>query len=212
MKNLFSSMIGFLFLLAGSTYEIKADLVFSLAQSNPGGGGALQQGNSTAGVFDIFIRSTNANQTFLGCDFTLTLSEADGKGGLFASGINVLMPDSSNPDGFIKGSFDQGPISQVTFSTIPNSTLNLGTSNILLARLTMTTVNADAGNYSMTLSGLDAIDGGFNQIPSSAAGDGSLSYSIAAVPEPSSVLFAVIGIGGVAWRGRKQLLFAQGKR
>jgi hypothetical protein len=166
----------------------------------------LQQGNSSAGVFDIFIRSTVANQTFLGCDFTLTLSRADGKGGLFASGINVLMPDSSNPDGFIKGTFDQGPVSQVTFSSIPNSTLTLGTSDTLLARLTMTTVNADIGSYSMSLSGLDAIDGGFNQIPTSFAGDGTLSYSITAVPEPGSMLLAAFGACGVAWRGRKRML------
>jgi hypothetical protein len=73
----------------------------------------------------------------------------------------------------------------------------------------MTTVNADVGSYTMSLSGLDAIDGGFNQIPTSFAGDGSLSYSIAAVPEPSSMLLAAIGAGGVAWRGRKRLLKAK---
>jgi len=202
-------MIVFLVVLAGAVCDAKADLVFSLAQSTPAGGAALQQGNSSAGVFDIFIRSTVANQTFLGCDFTLTLSRADGKGGLFASGINVLMPDSSNPDGFIKGTFDQGPVSQVTFSSIPNSTLTLGTSDTLLARLTMTTVNADIGSYSMSLSGLDAIDGGFNQIPTSFAGDGTLSYSITAVPEPGSMLLAAIGAGGFVWRGRKRLLKAK---
>jgi len=191
-------MIVFLVVLAGAMSDAKADLVFSLAQSTPAGGAALQQGNSTAGVFDIFIRS-----------ITLTLSRADGKGGLFASGINVLMPDSSNPDGFIRGTFDGGPVSQATFSTIPNTTLTLGTTNTLLARLTMTTVNADVGSYTMSLSGLDAIDGGFNQIPTSPAGDGSLSYSIAAVPEPSSMLLAAIGAGGVAWRGRKRLLKAK---
>jgi hypothetical protein len=209
VRNLFSTMIVFLVVFVSSMSYAKSDLVFSLAQSTPAGGAALQQGNSTAGVFDIFIRSTTANQSFLGCDFTLTLNRADGKGGLFASGINVLMPDSSNPDGFIRGTFDQGPVSQATFSTIPNTTLTVGTTNTLLARLTMTTVNADVGSYTMSLSGLDAIDGGFNQIPTSFAGDGSLSYSIAAVPEPSSMLLAAIGAGGVAWRGRKRLLKAK---
>ena len=204
MKN-FRLMLCFLAVCSLVTSNIcKGDLVFSIAQSTPSSSSPLLQGESNAGVFDIFVRSTVANQSFLGCDFTLTLSRLDGTGGLFASGINVLMPDSSNPQGFIRGTFDNGPRAEVLYSTIANQTLTLGTSDSLLARVVMSTVGATVGNYSMSLSELAAIDNGFNSINSSSSG--TLSYSITAVPEPTSMLLAAIGVGGVAWKSRKRLL------
>ncbi|MCY3005352.1 MAG: PEP-CTERM sorting domain-containing protein [Planctomycetota bacterium] len=113
------------------------------------------------------------------------------------------MPDSSNPQEFIKGTFDNGPRGEVLYSTIANQTLTLGTSDSLLARVVMTTVGSTVGSYSMRLSELAAIDNGFNSISSSASGP--LSYSITAVPEPSSMLLAAIGVGAAAWKSRKRL-------
>lgn len=204
MKNV--TLVSFILAICSLVYPsaCRADLVFSIAQNSPSGNSPLLQGASNAGVFDIFVRSTVANQSFLGCDFTLTLSRLDGKGGLFASGINVLMPDSSNPQGFIRGTFDNGPLAQVLYSTISNQPLTLGTSDTLLAQVVMTTVGADVGNYSMSLSDLASIDNGFNSITSTASGP--LPYSITAVPEPGSMLLAVFGVGGVAWRARRKLL------
>ena len=203
MKN-FRLMFCFLAFCSLVTSNLcKGDLVFSIAQSTPSSNSPLLQGESNAGVFDILVRSTAANQSFLGCDFTLTLSKLDGTGGLFASGVNVLMPDSSNPQGFIRGTFDNGPRAEVLYSTIANQTLTLGTSDSLLARVVMTTVGSTVGSYSMRLSELAAIDNGFNSINSSSSG--SLAYSITAVPEPTSMLLAAIGVGGVAWKSRKRL-------
>ena len=187
--------------------DCEADLVFSIVQSTPMNNAPLVQGESNAGVFDILIRSTVTNQSFLGADFTLTLNRLDGKGGLFASGINVLMPNSSNPEGFIRGTFDNGPLGQVLYSTIANQPLTLGSSDTVLARVVMTTLGAEIGNYSMSLSELAAIDNGFNGISSTSSG--SLPYSITAVPEPSSMLITAIGVGSVAWRSRRKLLNAR---
>lgn len=207
MKNFGLTLILLAFFSLASPKDCKADLVFSIVQSTPTNNAPLVQGESNAGVFDILIRSTVANQSFLGCDFTLTLNRLDGKGGLFASGINVLMPSSSNPEGFIRGTFDNGPLGRVIYSTIANQPLTLGSSDTVLARVVMTTVGADVGNYSMNLSDLAAIDNGFNGISSTSSG--SLPYAITAVPEPSSMLLAAIGVGGVAWRSRRKLLKAR---
>jgi hypothetical protein len=185
----------------------KADLVFSVVQSTPANGASLFSGLTNAGEFDILVRSTVANQSFLGVDFTLTLSELNGDAGLFASGVNVLFPNSSNPGGFITGTFSNGPVGEVVFSTLSNSAVTLGTSDSLLARVVLTTVGASLGNYSMSLSGLDAIDSGFNQIASSSAGP--LTYSIAAVPEPSSMaLLGCVALGGYVIRRRRRLAIA----
>lgn len=207
MKNFGLTLLLVAVFSLASSKDCKADLVFSIVQSNPTNNAPLVQGESNAGVFDILIRSTVANQSFLGADFTLTLNRLDGKGGLFASGINVLMPDSGNPAGFIRGTFDNGPLGQVRYSTIANQVLTLGSSDTVLARVVMTTVGADVGNYSMSLSELAAIDNGFNGISSTSSG--SLPYSITAVPEPSSMLLAAIGVGSVAWRSRRKLLNAR---
>jgi hypothetical protein len=195
------------FFSVASPKDCKADLVFSIVQSAPANNASLAQGESNAGTFDILIRSTVENQSFLGADFTLTLSRLDGRGGLFASGVNVLMPNSSNPEGFIRGTFDNGPLGQVLYSTIANQPLTLGSSDTVLARVVMTTLGAEIGNYSMSLSELAAIDNGFNGISSTSSG--SLPYSITAVPEPSSMLLTAIGVGSVAWRSRRKLLNAR---
>lgn len=207
MKNFGLTLLLLAICNLASPKDCEADLVFSIVQSTPTNNAPLVQGESNAGVFDILIRSTVTNQSFLGADFTLTLNRLDGKGGLFASGINVLMPNSSNPEGFIRGTFDNGPLGQVLYSTIANQPLTLGSSDTVLARVVMTTVGADVGNYSMSLSELAAIDNGFNGISSTSSG--SLPYSITAVPEPSSMLLAAIGVGSVAWRSRRKLLNAR---
>ncbi|MBU6172886.1 MAG: PEP-CTERM sorting domain-containing protein [Planctomycetes bacterium] len=180
----------------------RGDIVFSVTQSSPAASSPLQLGSANAGLFDVFIRSTTANQQLLGVDFTLRLSATNGAGGRFVSGQNVLMQNSSNPEGFIPGTFSGAGAVTATFSTIQNtSNILIGTSNVLLARLSLSTVNAAAGSYSMSLSGVDAIDFSFNQIPSSVGG--SLSYS--AVPEPSAMLLTLLGISGLAWRNRMHI-------
>jgi hypothetical protein len=180
----------------------RGDIVFSVTQSSPAASGPLQLGSANAGLFEIFIRSTTPNQELLGLDFTLRLNQTNGSGGRFVSGENVLMQNSSNPAGFIPGIFGGAGTTAATFSTIQNvSNITIGTSNVLLARLTLSTVNASVGNYSMSFSGLDAINYSFFQIPASSGG--VLNYS--AVPEPSAMLLSLFGVSALAWRSRKQL-------
>lgn len=178
-----------------------ADIVFTVVQKTPIGGAALPLGDTNAGLFDIFIHSTIADQSFLGCDFTLNLSSTNGTGGRMVAGLNILMPDSSNPDGFIPGTFDAPGTASATYSTIPNQPLILDTSDTLLARVTLSTVNAIPGDYAMSLAGLDAVDGVFNQIDTSSAGE--LNYSV--VPEPTSIVLVGLGFVGLAWRARRKL-------
>jgi hypothetical protein len=79
----------------------------------------------------------------------------------------------------------------------------LGTSDRIVASVSLTTMGANVGGYSMSLSGLDAVDGGFNQIAVSSAGP--LSYTIAAVPEPSSMaLLGCVALGGYVIRRRRR--------
>jgi hypothetical protein len=193
-------------LAVGLTTNVsRADLIFSLEQLTPSGGANLPNGNASAGVFNILVRSTTASQAFLGADFTITLSSSTGAGGRMVSGSNELLKPGSNDAGFFAGSFAAPGAITANFSTISNSAVTLSTSASVLAKVTLSTIGATDGTYSMTLSGLDAIDSGFNQIATSSAGP--LSYTISsssAVPEPSSIALVSVVAGGMAYRLRRR--------
>ena len=193
-------------LAVGLTTNVsRADLIFSLEQLTPSGGANLPNGNVSAGVFNILVRSTTASQAFLGADFSITLSSSTGAGGRMVSGSNELLKPGSNDAGFFAGSFAAPGAITANFSTIANSAVTLSTSNSVLAKVTLSTIGATDGTYTMTLSGLDAIDSGFNQIATSSAGP--LSYTISsssAVPEPSSIALVSVVAGGMAYRLRRR--------
>lgn len=180
--------------LVGSS-SASAGLIFSVAKTSPTGD--VPVGSATAAVFGVFVRSDVPNQSFLGADFSLAISSASGAGGRYVAGTNDLLVPGAG--GFIGSSpFAPPGAVAVNFSSLANDAVTLGTTDTLLATLTLSTAGADAleGNYSMTLSGLDAIDSGFNQLTVASAGP--VNYTITAVPEPTTIvsLGMAAGIAG----------------
>lgn len=196
-----SCLVGLVLLFTGFTGVGKADLVLRVAQTSPAGD--IVVGSSNAATFSVFLSSTVANQSFLGLDFTLSLSSNTGAGGLMVAGTNDLLPLSSNPAGFFSGSFDAPGSFTANFSTIALSALTLQTTESLLATVTLSSVGATAGDYTISLSQLDAVDGVFNQLAFSGTSTLSDAYTITAVPEPSSMLLtAIVGAGFMIRRRR----------
>jgi hypothetical protein len=196
--------MGLVVLFTGLTGVGKADLVLRVAQTAPAGN--IDLGLSNAATFSVFLSSTVANQSFLGLDFTISLSSNTGAGGLMVAGTNDLLPLSSNPAGFFAGSFTAPGSFTANFSTVANNALTLQTTESLLATVTLSSVGATAGDYTVSLSQLDAIDGGFNQLAFSGTSTLSDAYSITAVPEPSSMLLTAIVGAGFMVRRRRRLL------
>jgi hypothetical protein len=199
-----SCVMGLVVLFTGLTGVGKADLVLRVAQTAPAGN--IDLGLSNAATFSVFLSSTVANQSFLGLDFTISLSSNTGAGGLMVAGTNDLLPLSSNPAGFFAGSFTAPGSFTANFSTVANNALTLQTTESLLATVTLSSVGATAGDYTVSLSQLDAIDGGFNQLAFSGTSTLSDAYSITAVPEPSSMLLTAIVGAGFMVRRRRRLL------
>lgn len=195
-------------LVVGSS-SASAGLIFSIAKTSPTGD--VPPGSATAAVFGVFVRSDVPNQSFLGADFALAISSTTGAGGRYVAGTNDLLVPGVG--GFIGSPFTAPGSVAVSFSSAANTAVTLGTTDTLLATLTLSTAGADVleGNYSMTLSGLDAIDSGFFQIATSAAGP--VNYTITAVPEPTTVvsLGMATGIVGIGI-ARKKLRRAAGSK
>lgn len=195
--------------LAVGSSSASAGLIFSVAKTSPAGD--VPPGSATAAVFGVFVRSDVPNQSFLGADFALAISSASGAGGRYVAGTNDLLVPGAG--GFIGSPFTAPGSVAVNFSSLANTAVTLGTTDTLLATLTLSTAGAEVleGNYSMTLSGLDAVDSGFNQIATASAGP--VNYTITAVPEPTTI--ASLGIAaGVAGIGiaRKKLRRAAGSK
>jgi hypothetical protein len=198
-----SCVMGLVVLFTGLTGVGKADLVLRVAQTAPAGD--IEIGLPNAATFSVFLSSTVANQSFLGLDFTINLSSNTGAGGLMVAGTNELLLASSNPAGFFAGSFDAPGSFSANFSTILlGSAITLQPTESLLATVTLSSVGATAGDYTVSLSGLDAVDGGFNQLAFSGSSTLPNSYTITAVPEPSSMLLtAIAGVGFMIRRRRR---------
>ncbi len=147
----------------------------------------------TPAVFQVLVLSDVPNQSLTGVDFTISLSSPGGAGGTFVSGTNSLLIQG----GYFPGSF---PGTSATFSSAPSTVFTIGTSNTILSTVTLGT-NFPAvlqGTYSVSLSGLDAVDSTSTKIPSSA--QGPFSYQVA-VPEPSSVvLMSILCLGLYGFR------------
>jgi hypothetical protein len=188
-------------LLGGLATSGRADLIWRIAQTTPPAGVEIPPDTLNAATFSVFIASTVNNQSLLGADFTLALSSNSGAGGRLESGSNVLLPVSSNPDGFFAGSF---PGFSVSYSTLANTAVTLGTTESLLATVTLSTVGATPGSYSAVLSGLDAVDGGFNQLATSSSSTLLTSYTISAVPEPTSMALVCVAGAGLMVRFRRR--------
>lgn len=176
-----------------------ADIIFTLenAKSRP----ISRDGHA---VFNLFIRSSSDTITDLaGIDFAVDAADPLRKldstvGGRFISGTSDYFPVDNVPAPF-----------QVPFPTsyqyfIANNAtgLQLSTSNVLLATLTLDSTQATAGVYEMGLTSLVAIGAGFAPIQVSDMSTDRLTYTISSVPEPSSVI--LMGVVAIALHCRRR--------
>ncbi len=198
-----SLIFGTVFLCCSAIMKpVRADFVFSIEQTRPVG--SIWTDSPNAATFGVYLRTTAADQSFVGADFTLTLSSLDGAGGLFIEGANRFSLNDGGSSGFFEAFNAPGESAATYFLDVGTPVTSLGPAdaNWLLAEFTLSTLGATPGTYSMSLSGLSALDSGFNAIPTSAAG--SLNYSLTAVPEPSTGIGFGIGMIGFVIRRRNR--------
>jgi len=180
-------------ILFGSTLSSvgRADVIFSIAKTTPGD---ILLGDSA--TFDVLARTNAGTQAFQVLTFDFLLDNTTGAGGelttpttnFLGGGWAIIDPYTALYDGLSTGSFN-----------------TLTTTDSILGRITVTAANpgALAGTYTMRLANVSVtpLSGSVN---SSAAPP--LSYTISAVPEPTSMaLVGVVGVGAlVGYRRRSK--------
>jgi hypothetical protein len=191
------------FALIGMVNSSQGALVFSMVQQVAG---PITQGNTA--VFDIFVADNSATPVLGGVDFTVTIASPNG--GVFSAG-SVPATFRGGATVFSGGWIDPFPLSSnAGFSLSVNNgpgLFTMNTSPALLATVSVSTVGSLVGDYDLTLTpdpdGL--LDIGFNPLTSSASSY-ITSYSISAVPEPTSIaLVSLIGgaVGVRFWRKKR---------
>jgi hypothetical protein len=81
--------------------------------------------------------------------------------------------------------------------------MTIGTSEQLLATVTLSTVGATDGFFQATISEFEAGDAGFNDL-GLATNLSTLSLNYAAAPEPGSIALVCVAGLGAAWRYRRR--------
>lgn len=180
-----------------------ASIVFSLIQ-DPSTPGPITLGNSA--VFTVQISSDSGTiNNLAGVDFVIEANDPGFTGtaiagGQFVSGTNDLF----DPNGGFVLPF---PSSFQVFGANAGVGLTITAAPTTVAKLTLSTAGATAGNYTMNLSSLLAVDPGFNALPILAAAP--LAYSIiTAVPEPSSLVLIGLATALTCTRRRKSKVAA----
>lgn len=182
-------------MLVSASLQANGDVILSAAQVNPG---PIVEGSSS--TFDIFARSTTGNQAFITFGFNLSLSTptgtviADERGGRFTNPATNLL-------GGIGWRFNQSnPALAIFDANSSGSITSFGDANVRIGSITLATPGATPGNYSMGFSLVNGLSPTLGQIVGSGQ---SLSYSITAVPEPSSMaLLCVAGVAAWGYRRR----------
>lgn len=143
-------------------------------------------------VFNLFVSSNTITQQIDALDVNVLAGIGDGTQGVFTSGTTTLL--GSVP-------FDVLTTPGQAFSTnFASGGTPIGATPILYSVLTLDTTGVALGTYSITLDSLNANDSALGGIVTVGS---SVSYTITAVPEPTSI--ALIGlVGGVVgfrrWR------------
>ncbi len=174
-----------------------ASIVFSLTQATPG---PITLGSSA--IFTVQISSDSGTiNNLAGIDFVIEANDPGFTGtavagGQFTAGTN----DFFAPNGGFALAF---PSSFQVFGANAGAGLTLTSTPTTLATLTLSTAGATAGNYTMNLSSLLAVDPLFNSLPVVAAAPLAYSIIITAVPEPSSLALIGLAITLTCTRRRK---------
>lgn len=174
-----------LLMLMGLAQSSSAAVVFFLSPTSS----TILQGNTAN--FDVFVRSTLvAGEQVDGLEASVTSTA-----GLFTSGSTFLLNN---------GAVDLSTPGQAFMSNFAVGGFNLTNSNTLFATLSLSTVGVTPGTYSMafdagslaanspTLGGLGIVD------------SGPISFTVTAVPEPSSTVFLLGLVGGAYALRRKR--------
>ena len=192
--------LALLFMLCFSQMASSA-IVFRMARN---GSGPIGLGETA--TFSLFARSdSGAISNLAGIDFAINAADP-GKtgnrlvGGRFTQGTSNFFPAAA-------GGFQiPFPSSLALFGANSGAGLSLGTTDTLLATLTLGTAGipgsntATPGTYALGLTDVLAVDQGFNTIATSIATP-TLNYEIvSAVPEPSSMLLLGLAAIGLRWR------------
>jgi hypothetical protein len=155
----------------------------------------------TPASFQVSAHSNSGSQTVGALDFTISLSNNAGGGGIFTSGVNSIVGTG--------GFFNQFPGYSIDYSIAPTN-LTLDASETVFGTVTLNTTspNVVAGNYTVGLNGLDALDAGNNPITFAAPPVLNYTLSFTAVPEPTSMAFIsamVMGSYGIHRLRRRRL-------
>lgn len=160
----------------------KADIVFSVSPLSQ----TITQGSN--GIFEVFIRSSSGTQKVDGVDVNVNAGAGNGTGGKFISGVTFLL--GATP-------FDITTTTGQAFSTnFQLGGIDIGTTDQLYGRLTLDTTGVALGTYTMSLDQLNANSPTLAGLPVQGF---NATYTITAIPEPSSVLL-VSAVGLYGWR------------
>jgi len=184
-----------LFVLTISSPLAVADIVFTILPQNS----SIPVG--TEGVFDVFISSNSGAVNVAGVDISVQAGDGSGTSGLAkaASATSSLLGVSS---AFI----DPGLPGAADFGNNLTGGISLSTPQ-LYATLYLDTTGLALGNHTISFTSLLAINSFFSPVqvaPDTLLTPRSFGFTIAAVPEPTSMMTAAtLAFGGMFYRRRR---------
>lgn len=193
-----TSVIRILFVMAlivSAPLRSNADILVSVAPVNSG---PIVEG-STA-VFDVFARSTTGNQAFGFFAFDLIVTTPAGTPLTDARGGRFTNPATNLLGGFGWQFSQTNPAIALFDGQSSVSVPSFGDSNTRVGTVTLATAGATPGNYLMDFRNVVTLTTGFQSIASSGS---PTSFSITAVPEPSSMALLCVA-GAAAWVYRRR--------